>query len=105
MFLGGTNSLKGFSRERFAGDAVVVAQSEIRLAVARVNILVPGMLGFSVFGGTGRVYLGGEDSERWHSSFGSTVWITYLDRMFNLGLTVAKSDEGFKFFFGTGLFL
>lgn len=105
MFLGGANSLKGFSRERFAGDAVVVAQSEIRLAVARVNILVPGMLGFSVFGGTGRVYLGGEDSERWHSSFGSTVWITYLDRMFNLGLTVAKSDEGYKFFFGTGLFL
>jgi len=105
MFLGGANSLKGFSRERFAGDAVVVAQSEIRMSVARVNILVPGMLGLSVFGGTGRVFLTGEESKRWHSTFGTSVWITYLDRMFNIGLTVAKSDEGYKFFVGSGLFL
>ncbi len=105
MFLGGANSLKGFSRERFAGDAVVLGESEIRVPIGRVNILVPGMLGISFFGGTGRVYLSGEDSKRWHSSYGSSLWITYLERTFNVGLTVAKSDEGFKFFFGSGLFL
>lgn len=105
LFLGGANSLKGFSRERFAGDGVLLAESEIRIGVARVNILVPGILGISVFGGTGRVFLNGEDSKRWHSSFGSTIWITYLQRMFNVGVTVAKSDEGFKIFVGSGLFL
>lgn len=105
MFLGGANSLKGFSRERFAGDAVLLGETEIRIGVARVNILVPGILGISVFGGAGRVFLTGEDSKRWHSSFGSTMWITYLSRMFNVGVTVAKSDEGYKVFVGTGLFL
>ena len=105
MFLGGANSLKGFSRERFAGDAVLLGETEIRFDVARVNILVPGMLGISFFGGAGRVFLEGEDSKRWHNSFGSTMWITYLDRMFNVGVTVAKSDEGYKVFVGTGLFL
>ncbi len=105
VFLGGENSLKGFSRERFAGDAVLLGEGEIRVGVARVNIFVPGRLGISFFGGAGRVFLDGENSKRWHSSFGSSIWITYLDRMFNLGVTVAKSDEGYKVFIGTGLFL
>ena len=105
MFLGGVNSLKGFSRERFAGDAVVLGETEIRFDVARVNILVPGMFGISFFGGAGRVFLTGEESKRWHSSFGSSLWISYLERMFNIGFTAAKSDEGYKFFIGSALFL
>jgi hypothetical protein len=105
MFLGGVNSLKGYSRERFAGDGVVLAQSEIRARLFRVNIILPGTLGISVFGGVGRAYLKGESSKRWNNSFGGSAWITYLNRAFNVGITVAKSDEGFKFFFGTGLFL
>jgi len=105
MFLGGINSLKGFSRERFAGDEVLLGQSEIRLRIARVNLLIPGMLGVSLFGGAGKVFVEGETSKRWHSSYGGSVWITYLNRMFNVGLTVAKSDEGYKYFFGTALFL
>jgi len=105
FFLGGINSLKGFSRERFAGDGVLLGQAELRMRLFRVNILIPGLLGISAFGGTGRVYLEGENSKRWHSSYGGSVWITYLNRMFNVGLTVAKSDEGVKYFFGTALFL
>jgi len=105
LFLGGANSLKGFSRERFAGDGVLLGETEIRFSVARINVLVPGMLGISFFGGAGRVFLNGEDSKRWHNSFGSTVWVSYLQRMFNIGVTVAKSDEGYKVFIGSGLFL
>lgn len=105
MFLGGENSLKGFSRERFAGDGVIVGQAELRMRLFKVNILIPGMLGLSLFGGSGRVFLEGEESKRWHSSFGGSTWITYLNRMFNVGFTVAKSDEGYKYFIGTALFL
>ncbi|MBV6479026.1 MAG: hypothetical protein HGGPFJEG_01787 [Ignavibacteria bacterium] len=105
MFLGGENSLKGFSRERFAGDGVIVGQAELRIRLFKVNILIPGMLGISFFGGSGRVFLEGEESKRWHSSFGSSVWITYLNRMFNIGFTAAKSDEGYKYFIGAALFL
>lgn len=105
VFLGGANSLKGFSRERFAGDGVLLGETEIRMGIGRVNIIVPGTLGFSLFGGTGRVFLNGEESKRWHSSFGATLWITYLQRAMNVGVTVAKSDEGYKVFIGSGLFL
>ncbi|HMS64278.1 MAG TPA: BamA/TamA family outer membrane protein [Ignavibacteria bacterium] len=105
MFLGGANSLKGFSRERFAGDAVVLGETEIRFGIAKVNLLVPGVFGISVFGGAGRVFLDSEDSKVWHSSFGSTLWISYLSRMFNVGVTVAKSDEGLNVFIGSGLYL
>ena len=105
LFLGGINSLKGFSRERFAGDGVILGQSEIRMRLFRINVIIPGMLGVSLFGGSGRVFLEEEDSKRWHSSYGGSVWITYLNRMFNIGFTAAKSDEGIKYFFGTALFL
>lgn len=105
VFLGGINSLKGFSRERFAGDAAILGQAEARLRIGRINLLIPGIFGISLFGGAGRVFLSGEDSNRWHNSYGGSAWITYLNRMFNVGITVAKSDEGFKFFFGTALFL
>ncbi|MEO6694277.1 MAG: BamA/TamA family outer membrane protein, partial [Ignavibacteria bacterium] len=105
LFLGGINSLKGFSRERFAGDGLLLGQAELRIRLFRVNLLIPGLLGISAFGGTGRVFVKGEDSKRWHSSYGGSIWITYLNRMFNVGVTVAKSDEGFKYFFGTALFL
>lgn len=105
MFLGGANSLKGFSRERFAGDGVVVGQTEARWRIGRINLIIPGMFGLSFFGGAGRVYLAGETSRRWHSSFGTSVWISYLNRILNAGFTVAKSDEGYKFFFGSAFFL
>lgn len=105
MFLGGINSLKGFSRERFAGDGLILAQGEIRARLFRVNIIIPGTFGLSAFVGAGRVFLTGEESKKWHSSFGGSAWITYLQRTLNVGLTVAKSDEGFKLFFGTALFL
>ncbi|MCB0726645.1 MAG: BamA/TamA family outer membrane protein [Ignavibacteriae bacterium] len=105
VFLGGANSLKGFSRERFAGDGVLLGEAEVRMGLTRINVIIPGTLGLSLFGGTGRVFLNGEDSKRWHSSFGATMWITYLQRSMNIGVTVAKSDEGYKVFVGSGLFL
>ncbi len=105
MFLGGENSLKGYSRERFAGDGVLLAQSEVRFRLFRTNIILPGTLGVSFFGGAGRVFLNSETSKKWHNSYGGSLWMTYLNRLFNLGFTVAKSDEGFKFFVGTALFL
>jgi hypothetical protein len=105
VFLGGANSLKGFSRERFAGDGVLLGEAEVRMGITRINILIPGTLGLSLFGGSGRVFLNGEDSKRWHSSFGATVWVSYLQRAMNIGVTVAKSDEGYKVFVGSGLFL
>ncbi|HAY34654.1 MAG TPA: hypothetical protein PK536_04255 [Ignavibacteria bacterium] len=105
LFLGGENSLQGYSRERFAGDGLMLTQAEIRLRLLPVNILVPSIFGISVFGGTGRVFLKGEDSRKWHNSYGGTLWMSYINRMLNFGLTVAKSDEDIKFYIGSAFIL
>jgi Omp85 superfamily domain len=105
IFLGGINSLKGYSRERFAGNGALLAQSEIRLRIGKIKLLIPSMFGISVFGGVGRVYLPDETSHRWHNSYGGSVWLSYFFRAFNIGFTVAKSDEGINYFFGNALFL
>jgi len=105
FFLGGENSLQGFSRERFAGDGLLLTQAEIRLRLLPVNFLVPGIFGISVFGGTGRVFLKGEDSKRWHNSYGGTLWMSYINRLINFGVTVAKSDEDIKFYIGSAFIL
>ncbi len=105
LFLGGVNSLKGYSRERFAGDGLILGQAEIRLPVALINILVPGIIGVSAFGGVGRVFVEGEDSKKWHPSFGGSLWISYINRLLNFEFSVGKSYEGLTLSLGNAFFL
>ena len=100
--LGGVNSLRGYNKSRFAGDAALLGQAELRMKVARVYILIPAEFGMSVFGEVGRVFVKGEDSKVWHNSYGGGIWMSYLVRMFNVGLDVAHSIVGFRFYFTTG---
>jgi hypothetical protein len=105
LFLGGVNSLKGFNRERFAGESVILSQAELRVPVTVINILVPGVIGVSAFGGVGRVFLPDEESKKWHPSFGGSLWISYLNRLYNFELSVGRSYEGFTYSLGTAFFL
>lgn len=105
LFLGGVNSLKGYTRERFAGDGLLLAQGELRMPITLINILVPGILGVSGFGGVGRVFLESETSHKWHSSYGASLWITYLNRSVNFELSLSKSFEGYRVSVGSAFFL
>lgn len=101
QFLGGADNLRGFRRERFSGDAALFAQVELRMFLSNVRIVIPGSLGFHLFSETGRVYVERENSKLWHASYGGGLWLSYLDRMLNLSLTVAHSKEGFRLWAGT----
>jgi hypothetical protein len=101
-FLGGLSSLRGYYKNRFAGDASFLGQVELRMKIANVNILIPAEFGISAFGEAGRVFLNGEDSKKWHNVYGGGIWMSYIARMFNLGLDVGKSKEGLVFYFTTG---
>ncbi|MEM9721821.1 MAG: BamA/TamA family outer membrane protein [Bacteroidota bacterium] len=72
--LGRTNNLRGFRRERFSGDQAFYHNLEFRLPFARTkNYFLPvefGLLGFFDYG---RVWLEGEDSERWHRGYGGGI--------------------------------
>ena len=101
-FLGGTNNLLGFNRERFSGDASLYSTAQIRTHLSKVRLIINGDLGFHAFAETGRVFTESNNSKLWHPSFGGGLWLSYLDRGFNLVATLAKSEESYLFYFGLG---
>jgi hypothetical protein len=92
-FLGGASTLRGWGEQRFAGDAAVYGNAELRLFLTRFFLLVPGDLGVFGLADAGRVYASGEQSSTWHSSFGGGVWVAPLKRSNTISLGVASSAE------------
>lgn len=75
-FIGGHGTLRGFSSNRFAGDAAAHGTAELRLPVMRANIVARGILGVSAFGDAGRVWVDGRSDGEWHTALGGAVWFT-----------------------------
>lgn len=101
-FLGGTDSLRGFARQRFAGDGAVWGNAELRVPLGRFFLFLPAEGGVFGLADLGRVYLDGEDSDRWHTAVGGGVWISFLDRRNTLTIGAARSKEGTRLFAGAG---
>jgi hypothetical protein len=101
-FLGGQKNLRGFIRERFAGDALLYGGIELRSYLFPVKILIPAGFGFNAFIESGRVFFSGDISKKWHTSYGGGLWTSFPDRMFTLNATLAKSDEDIQFYLTTG---
>ncbi len=101
--LGGFNGLRGYREERFTGESALAFSNDLRYSFNEFKTgLLPIQLG--VFGGydIGRVWLDGEDSDKWHDSFGGGLWINAVDTIGGqLGLF--NSDDGLRFTFGFGL--
>jgi hypothetical protein len=101
-FLGGRPNLLGYERQRFTGDALAYGAIGFRSYLFPVKILVPAKFGFSLYGDTGRVFIKGEDSNKWHSSAGGGFWLSFLDRELTVHAGTANSTEGTIFYFTTG---
>ncbi|MGD9488573.1 MAG: BamA/TamA family outer membrane protein [Calditrichaceae bacterium] len=100
-YLGGGDKLLGYSRERFAGDASVLGRMELRIPVAKVEIVFPATFGVSFYGELGRVFRDGESSDKWHNSQGAGAWLSYFHKRINLNFTAANSTEDLAFYFRT----
>ena len=92
--------MRGFNKKRFSGDASLFGQAELRAYVMPITIFFPGRLGIHAFYDTGRVFVEGGDSDKWHNSYGAGIWISFVKRMFTTSFTLAKSDEKTAFYFG-----
>lgn len=102
-FIGGAANLRGYSRERFSGDAALFGQAEVRMLLGKLQFIIPGRIGINFFGETGRVYAQNEDSDKWHPSFGGGIYMSYLGRLLNVALNVATSSEKLGVFITTAM--
>ena len=92
-FLGGTGTLRGFVTQRFAGDASVYGNGELRLFLTRFFLVLPGKLGVFALGDAGRVFLSGESSNTWHAAVGGGLWFAFLSSTNTVSVALARSQE------------
>jgi hypothetical protein len=92
-FLGGGSTLRGWTEQRFAGDAALYGNAELRAYLSDVFIVLPGELGVFALADAGRVYVDGESSDAWHSAFGGGLWVAFLDRANTITVAYASSRE------------
>jgi hypothetical protein len=101
-FIGGLGSVRGYDRERFAGDASLLAGGELRVYLFKVKLLVPMHLGIFGFAEAGRVFLKGESTDNWHGAAGGGLWFTIADPANTISLSVARSPERIGFYLASG---
>lgn len=101
-WLGGAASLRGYREQRFGGDSALRFNSELRLAITEVVLLFPGELGILGLADVGRVFLDGEESDRWHAGFGGGLWGSWL-RDYTLSVSVARGADDTFWYVTVGL--
>lgn len=104
-FLGGSSSLRGLRLQRYAGDAMVHGGADLYLPLTKAFLLVPGEIGVFGLADFGRVYLDGEESNRWHKGFGGGLYFVSPNRNNRVELSVARSEGRNGFYLGLGLAL
>jgi hypothetical protein len=97
-FLGGNESLRGFERQRFAGDASVLGGIELRGRLVQIPFIVPLWLGASGFIENGRVFLSSENSQRWHNVIGAGIWFSFIKPDYVVNFSLARSEDKFAFY-------
>lgn len=100
--VGGRRNLRGWSSERFAGDASVYGSAELRTRLSRFTLMVPGDLGVFALLDAGRVYVDGDSPAGWHWGYGGGFWLSLVDQAQTLTFTVAGGEERTIFYFGLG---
>lgn len=100
--IGGDNGLRGFRFQRFSGKTAYFQNTDLRYSFRRTKTgvlpVTPGVYGGFDYG---RVWFPGEDSDKWHNSYGGGFFLNGADVLSaNFGLF--NSTDGLRFAFGLG---
>lgn len=101
-YLGGQSTLRGLREQRLAGDAALLGSAELRVHLARPLFIVPTDVGAFGLADVGRVFLEGEDSDAWHTSWGGGIWLAPLRRSSVLQISLARSGSRTALYAGVG---
>ena len=102
-FLGGSESIRGWADQRFAGDAAVFGSGELRLRVGYPRIIIPVATGVFGFADVGRVYVDGASPGGWHTSIGGGIWFKPIAQPYMLSAGAGVSDDGTRIYISLGL--
>ncbi len=94
-YLGASDNLRGYKNQRFAGDAMLFQNTEIRFKLGKIrSYLINGANGITLFNDVGRVWYEPEDSAKWHDGYGIEYWLVPFDATI-IRLSLDKSEEDF----------
>lgn len=100
-FLSGLNEFRGITRNRFAGKTVSYNNAEIRKSFFKVrNYIAPFDFGLLAHYDIARVWQEGQNSDKWHNSYGGGIYLNVLDFLSLVG-TYSISDVDKVFNLGT----
>lgn len=96
--LGGDADLRGYRRERFAGQNTFLHTNDLRFTIAKAKSFVP--LTYGVSGGYdyGRVWFPGENTNKWHQGAGAGFWINGAD-VITARVNYFRGEDGGRFTF------
>ncbi|RYY98914.1 MAG: hypothetical protein EOO11_06610 [Chitinophagaceae bacterium] len=93
-YLSGINNLRGYRRDRFAGQSVLYLQNELRFRVADFSTyLFPGSIGLLGFFDVGQVKYGGERPKGWYAGYGGGLWLAPVKRFVLTGMVAFSQEE------------
>jgi hypothetical protein len=92
-FLGGSQSLRAEDRQRYAGDASIYGNAELRVPIAQFPFVLPLDVGLLSFLDAGRVYVDGDSPGGWHKTTGVGLWVGFLNPGTNLNIEVTNNPE------------
>ncbi len=101
-FLGGEGSLRGFPKNRFAGDGSLLGSAELRLYLFKFFFQVPIYFGITALDDVGKVFISGSESKLWHNAYGGGIWISVINPGFLFSLNYTRSAEDSGIYFTSG---
>lgn len=102
--MGGETGLRGFRNERFSGQHYFLHSNDFRIDLGKLNNkIVP--IDYQAFLGAdyGRVWYKGEDSQKWHTSFGGGFSFRFVNK-FATNISYFTSSERPRIILSLGYF-
>ncbi len=100
--IGGVDGLRGFRNQRFTGKTSYYQNTDLRLSLKKLRTgLLPTT--FGVYGGFdyGRIWLPGENSDQWHTSYGGGIFLN-ASNFITARAALFQSADGSRVTFGLG---
>jgi outer membrane protein assembly factor BamA len=101
-FIGGKETVRGFDKGRFAGDASAYGGSDLRFLLFKPKILSVSHFGLFGFADAGRVWVDGDSPGDLHTGYGGGIWLSFIGLPNTTSIAIAKSDERTAFYLWWG---